>query len=414
MHTKLTIDRSNMSSPSTLSPRRARISSPRISSSSTLSPRRSRRSTPKHFVPIDRSSPRPSTTSSKSSNDSYKTDSTDESEPSYHSVNFNDKTLILVRQSLPRLDSLDRELMKKSCCQHVSETIPLVFKNCRLKLKDHLLLGGEHTRKISPGYNSPIIASNNDLTPDEKTEVVLQSPSFGMFSLFRYHLYRGYLNKELRKTNKIYCSHIFSLIFALPIIVFVSQWLLYIALMQHEIKNFDGGICTNSDTFENKLMISGISMIYFVRSFFIWDNITNTLSLAKMNRVSSMCSVLDTFQEFSFTLFVYCANIWVVFIDTDIQNMILNSLAMEFLMVLDNEFEELYFKYLPGSGEDIYDNIFVYYEENKKLLEEREKNDNCFRCFSCCMFIPYKFLVLLTFLFPIFCAFMIFAGPLCK
>ena len=64
---------------------------------------------------------------------------------------------------------------------------------------------------------------------------------------------------------------------------------------------------------------------------------------------------------------VYGANIWVVFVEEDIQNMILNSLAMEFLMVLDNEFEELYFQYVPGSAEYIYDNIFVSYEENKIL-----------------------------------------------
>ena len=52
-------------------------------------------------------------------------------------------------------------------------------------------------------------------------------------------------------------------------------------------------------------------------------------------------TMLDTFQEFSFILFVYGANIWVVFIDGDIYNMVLNSLAMEFLMNLDNEFEEM-------------------------------------------------------------------------
>ena len=53
--------------------------------------------------------------------------------------------------------------------------------------------------------------------------------------------------------------------------------------------------------------------------------------------------MMDTFQEFVFNIFVYGANIWIVFVDNDIQNMILNSMAMEFLMQLDNEFEEYYF-----------------------------------------------------------------------
>jgi len=247
---------------------------------------------------------------------------------------------------------------KKSYWMNVCEAFPLVCKSFKLKMIDHLLLGGEHARKISPGFSSPI-KDEGEITPDEKKEIVKASPSFGMFSLFKYHVKHGYKNQELKENNKIYCSHIFSLLLALPILVFIGQWLLYSALVADEVKSFNGTICGNTDTIENKLMISGISIIYFVRSFFLWDNITNSISLKKMNKVDSFTSILDTFQEFAFTLVVYGANIWVVFVEEDIQNMILNSLAMEFLMVLDNEFEELY-------------------------------------------------------LFPFFCFFMIFAGPTCK
>lgn len=304
-------------------------------------------------------------------------------------------------------------IIKKTYCDHVCEAIPLVCKNFKMKMFDHLLLGGEHTIKVSDGFNSPSMM-DEDATPEEKKDIVLASPSFGMFSLFKYHLKYGYLNKELKKSNKVYCSHIFSLILALPILVFIGQWLLYGALISHEINVYDGHICDNESSMENKMMIGGISIIYFVRSFFLWDNITNSISLKKMNKVNSFTSIIDTFQEFSFTLVVYGANIWVVFIENDIQNMILNSLAMEFLMILDNEFEELYFQYMPGSAEDIYDNIFVSYIENKLLLEDRRKDDKCFRYFSNIMFIPYKVLVLSIFLFPAFCLFMVFAGPICK
>jgi hypothetical protein len=310
--------------------------------------------------------------------------------------------------------SWERDTSDKTCCKHVLEAIPLICKNFKMKMCDHLLLGGEHVQKISPGYHSPLKMNDEEISPEEKKEIVSASPSFGMFSLFKYHLKRGYMNKELKKNNKIYCSHIFSLILALPILVFLGQWLLYMALIIHEINSFDGNVCSGSGTFENKLMISGISVIYFTRSFFIWDNITNGLSLKKMNKVNSISSILDTFQEFSFSILVYGANIWVVFAENDIQDMILNSLAMEFLMSLDNEFKELYFKYLPGTAEDIFDNVFVSYDENKDILEERLKKDKCFKCFSCCVFIPYKLLVISIFLFPFFCFFMIFAGALCK
>jgi hypothetical protein len=133
-----------------------------------------------------------------------------------------------------------------------------------------------------------------------------------------------------------------------------------------------------------------------------------------MARINSYAVILDTFQEFAFCLLVYGANIWIVFIDDDIPNMILNSLAMEFLMQLDNEFEEIYFDNLPGSAEDIYDNVFVSYKENKQLLEDRQNNDGCFKCFSRCVYIPYKLLVIAIFIFPVFCGFMIIAGPICK
>jgi len=294
-----------------------------------------------------------------------------------------------------RAERDEKVIEKKSYWVHVCEAFPLVCKSLKLKMIDHLLLGGEHARKISPGFSSPI-KDDGEVTVDEKKEIVKASPSFGMFSLFKYHLKHGYKNQELKKNNKIY------------------QWLLYSALVADEAKSYNGTICGNTDTIENKLMISGISIIYFVRSFFLWDNITNSISLKKMNKVNSVTSILDTFQEFSFTLVVYFANIWVVFVEEDIQNMILNSLAMEFLMVLDNEFEELYFQYVPGSAEYIYDNIFVSYEENKILLEDRQQDDKCFRCFSYVIFVPYKLLVLALFLFPFFCFFMIFAGPTCK
>ena len=263
-------------------------------------------------------------------------------------TNLNPNKIITKRINSRKSVSFENLENKKSYCEHVCEAIPLVFKNFKLKMSDHLLLGGEHIHKVSPGYNSPLKRNcDEEISSEEKKEIVKITPSFGMFSLFKYHIKRGYLNKELKKTNKIFCSHIFSLIFALPILIFIGQWLLYIALILHENKKYNGYICSNNASFENKIMISGISIVYFARSFFIWDNITNSLSLKKMNRVNSITSIIDTFQEFSFSLLVYGANMWVVFVETDIQNMILNSLAMEFLMVLDNEFEELYFQYLP-------------------------------------------------------------------
>ena len=44
---------------------------------------------------------------------------------------------------------------------------------------------------------------------------------------------------------------------------FVAHFLLFLALILHEINSFDGEYCGNNANFENKLMICGISIIYF-------------------------------------------------------------------------------------------------------------------------------------------------------
>jgi hypothetical protein len=83
-------------------------------------------------------------------------------------------------------------------------------------------------------------------------------------------------------------------------------------------------------------------------------------------------------------------------------------------MQLDNEFQEMYFNYLPGAAEDIYDNIYVSYKENRALLEDKYRESKCFKCFSYSLWVPYKILVLMTFVFPGVCFFMAIAGPICK
>ena len=82
-------------------------------------------------------------------------------------------------------------------------------------------------------------------------------------------------------------------------------------------------------------------------------------------------------------------------------------------MNLDNEFEDFYFDYLPETAVDIYDNLFVSYDTNLKKIEKRQKQC-CFKLTRCVMFIPFKLLVLSLMMFPLFCFFSMFAGPICK
>jgi len=292
------------------------------------------------------------------------------------------------------------------CCAHV-----------KAKFKDDLLIGTEHKCKIMPGCSTPnqsnIKTMVSYISQEENIKVVLDDPKFGMFSLFKYHLKHGYKNDILKKKNSFYCSHTFSLLAFLPIIVFFIQWAVYVALVANEVKSHKNGWCPNISSWDKKLIIFAVALLYFVRSFFLWDNLTDRTRLNRMLPSIDVWVMLDTFQEFGFNLFVYMANLWIVFSNDSLQEMIMNSLAMEFLMNLDNEFEAMYFAYLPEVAEDIYDNLFVTFDENEKKLEKRNKNCG-FRCVRWTCFVPFKILVLALLLFPVFCLAMSIYGVICK
>tara|TARA_A100001015_G_scaffold310722_1_gene412642 strand:+ start:576 stop:1442 length:867 start_codon:yes stop_codon:yes gene_type:complete len=288
----------------------------------------------------------------------------------------------------------------------------LCFSQVKAKYNDDLLIGTEHSKKIIPECTTP----NNlyeELTQEDKVKVVLQDPKFGMFALFRWQLTNGYKNEILKQKNAFYCAHIFSLLTFLPIIVFFIQWSILIALISEQIKSYDKGFCPNESGWEVKLIMFSVCMLYFVRSFFLWDNLTDRTRLNRMTPSINFWVMLDTFQEFGFNLIIYLTNLWIVYSNDSLQEMILNSLAMEFLMNLDNDFESVYFEYLPEAAEDIYDNSFVTFKENEKELEKANKS--CyFRCARNTFYIPFKLLVTALLLFPPFCIVMSIYGSICK
>ena len=223
------------------------------------------------------------------------------------------------------------------CCKIIGDNLNFCCAQVKEKFKDDLLIGTEHSKKIIPECATPL-GMTQELSQDEKVQIVLNDPKFGMFALFKWHLKKGYKNDILKEKNAFYCSHTFSLLAFLPIIIFFTQWFIYIGLITNEVRHYDKGFCPNEATWEVKLIMFSVSMLYFVRSFFLWDNLTDRTRLNRMIPSIDFWVMLDTFQEFGFNLMVYLANLWIVFGNDSLQEMILNALAMEFLMQLDNEF----------------------------------------------------------------------------
>jgi hypothetical protein len=275
----------------------------------------------------------------------------------------------------------------------------------------------DQDKKVLPACQTPKQDDPSEvssMTIEEKTEEVLSDPKFGMFSLLAFHWMKGKNNAVLKRRNTVYCSHIFSSMFALPLLVFICQWTMYIAVVLHQARTYNGGVCPMTARFEEKLMMSAVSLFYFIKSFFLYDGIVDRTKRKKMMPTAGYIVMMDTFQEFGFNILVYLTNLWVIFADKDFLNMFFNTLAMEFLMEMDNEFERAYFSYLPDVAADIYDNMFVTYRENHILLAQKKHDSWRFRCCRRCTWFPFKLLLFLFMILPAICFVFIFYGGICK
>lgn len=284
------------------------------------------------------------------------------------------------------------------------------------QMRDNIAVGIYRKKKVLPECRIPSANSDDsEIDVDEKIDSVLSDPNFGMFSLFMWHWREGYKNRELKEKNVVYCSHIFSLWSGLPILVFISQWTMYVALVLYMYKfEIAHTLCPRQGQLEDKILMSGVALLYFVKSFFLWDALVDRSRRRKVNPSDSVIVLLDGLQEIGFNLMCYFGNLWIVYHEENIINAILDSLAMEFLMVLDNQFEELYFTYLPGNAVKIYDNVFVTYAQNQALVESRKRTSCCYLICLRALQVPYKLLQLCLLIFPIGCLFMIGFGIYCK
>lgn len=248
--------------------------------------------------------------------------------------------------------------------------------------------------------------STEYLTWEEKRDCVLSDPKFGMFSMMQYTVQKFHSGSN-------YCSELFTPLCALPILVFVSQWLMFISIAMYQYKLYENGACPQTAPYESKILMFAVSMVYFVNSFFLWDDVVDRTHRRKMIPAVSAVVMLDTFQEFSFSLLVYVSNLLIILVTEDVTDMLFNCLALEFVMSLDNEFERIYFRFHPEDAVNIYDNLFVHKNENAKLVQERMKSTRYCVC-RYISWVPFKILTILFMALPFFCLVMMVVGTACK
>ena len=86
----------------------------------------------------------------------------------------------------------------KDCCITVCDNLSFCSAQVKEKFKDDLLIGTEHSKKIIPTCQTPQ-NSMDELTQDEKVQIVLNDPKFGMFALFKWHIKKGHKNEILKE-----------------------------------------------------------------------------------------------------------------------------------------------------------------------------------------------------------------------
>lgn len=268
------------------------------------------------------------------------------------------------------------------------------------------MLGSIHnalsTPTVTPRVSSDDLEKIEELSDEEKKEIVLRDPKWGMLSMMNYMLLHGD-NRE--------CSHVFGRQFCLPIVVFLSQWLLFAGIVIHNLKQSTE---CGTKSIESKFLIISIALIYFVNSFFLYDDIRDRSRQIKVACSSSYLVMIDAIQEHIFNLFVNIANLWIIYTTDDFVDGLFNSLALEFLMNLDNNYEVMYFKYKIKDAVDVYDHHFVSLQESHKNVEQRMKKSPCFRYFRYLTFIPFKILSWCFIMLPIYCLVIGMFGAMCS
>ena len=280
----------------------------------------------------------------------------------------------------------------------------LLCRDIRRQLAGNIWSGVDLESKIAPECATPQRSFAKQsvvfLSESEKTERVLADPRFGMLSLFRYHLTRGREDTPCKENNTAYCSHLFSRWCALPLLVLVAQFGMYTSLMVYHGRTYEGAVCPMTSAMEHKILFASVSLLYFVKSFGAWDSMVQRSHAERVAPSDSLVVLLDAFVEFGFVLLVWSTNMWIVYTEQGLLEALLNAIALEFVMELDNEFERTYLEQVPGVAADIYDHVFVPYNERPRA--------------NCCISVMYTLLQICYLLFPIFCAVFGVVGAICK
>jgi hypothetical protein len=240
-------------------------------------------------------------------------------------------------------------------------------------------------------------AQTVELSPEEKRDIVLAEPKFGMFSMTKYFL---------RSSNT-------TIYLFLPLIVFLGQWMMFVSVVAHNLK-MPASVCEGGSAPEMKLLFISVCLVYFSQSVQLFEDLRRRgAKRVKMTPEASYTIMLDKLHEHAFTLMVHVTNLWVVYATDNVLEAMFNCLAMSFLSDLENEWQTAYYANRLGEAADVYDTVFVTHRENARKMLTRRKRA-CFRCVHAAASVVFTVTLAGYALMPVFAAGMLVVGVLCK
>ena len=241
--------------------------------------------------------------------------------------------------------------------------------------------------------------SRRELSAEEKREYILAESSFGMFTMTKY---------MWRYTDA-------TLYLALPILIFMGQWIMFAAVVSHNLKSTKL-VCESNSALEMKMLFISVCLIYIAQSVQRLDDLKQRgAKQVKILPEASYTSILDKIHEDSLTLCVQATNLWVVYTtDTNLLEAMFNCLAMSFLSELDNEFlQAWYATYRLEQASEVYDKIFVTHRQNARKLVLRQKRA-CFRYVYAVSNVILSLTMAGYVVMPVFAFVMLIVGIVCK
>jgi len=171
-------------------------------------------------------------------------------------------------------------------------------------------------------------------------KVISEYPSFGMICLTM----TMHGSSPLERLFKI-----------LPAAILVAQVVMTALLAANAYGSHSTGWCPRTASASPKVVISAISVLYFVRvtsNFIFCTSCLNPLDQregikrAGCNSWLLMLMSIDELFSLTFDSAVYLTNMFIVFESDSVKDMVLNALAAEFLTAIDDEFKDRCLKYV--------------------------------------------------------------------